>query len=74
MTIVSDVLMCQLNGIFRSIFDFFVNAAVFVLCDNFYFLSNVFAFVVCDKLDNISDNTAIVLSDKYNFFLNAMVK
>ena len=74
MVVVSDVLMCQLTGIFASILDFFANSAVFVLCDNFYFLSNVVAFVVCDKLNFISGTTAFDLCDKFYLFLNAVVK
>ena len=50
----NDVDTRKLNGIFVSILDFLANAAVFILCDNFYFLSNVVAFVVCDKLNIIS--------------------
>ena len=73
MALVSDVLICQLNGIFVSILDFFANAALFILCDNFYFLSNVVAFVVCDKLNIISGTTASVLCNKINFFLIAVL-
>ena len=60
MTLVSDVLMCQLNGIFLSILDLFANSALFVLCDNFYFLSTLVAFVVRDKLNIISDDIVFV--------------
>ena len=73
MTLVIDVLICQLIGIFVSILDFFANGAVFVLCNNFYLLINVVAFVVCDKLNIISGTTASVLCNKINFFLIAVL-
>ena len=74
MVLVSDVLMCQLNGIFDSILDFIANAALIVLCENFYFLSNLVAFVVRDTLNIISGTSKCVFCDEFYFVLNAVIK